>query len=655
MMNKVKTVILVLKLQLITLVFLPLAAYSQSKIEMKKIFARAESYFLFGEYDLAKQLYLQLESPDNSNIKYKIGACYVNILYEKDKAIPYLEEAVKNSSYDAKISTFREKRAPLDAYFFLSKAYLINNEPEKALRTLETFSKLASDKKDKGGMKNLEFVDQVKKACHNAISYEASPVSFNKKLLTPFFSQGSINDNPAVSFDGNTIVYTEQKGISNVIMYSRKINGVWQPPIAISSAIGADDDSYSCSLNTDGTLLLLYKSDTYDGNIYSSEYINGQWTPVKKLNSNINTRFYESHASISSDGKKLYFTSNRDGGLGGLDIYMSEKDPSGDWGPAENLGMAINTKYNEETPFITQNDMILFFSSEGHNSMGGYDNYMSRKTGAGWEATENLGFPINSTDDDRFFQPFNDGNSGFYSISTGYKMKDIFYITFGPGEQVTAYEIRGNYSLSDTLVEYNDNYAIHLIDKVSGDTIDVGYPNRHTGQYNFIVSPGDFRIVYKGIGHLAQVIDTTISPSNRVTIVKLDVSLDRDPDYKPEVLASASPLKYEKINLSKIPVVDTIDPNILIRNMNVTDITDSNVQESDVLYYTVQVMALYTPVDITYFKHVNDIKVMYNDKDKFYRYTTGIFATKDEAYAYRLRLITMGYPDDLFIKKVSKQ
>ncbi len=132
-------------------------------------------------------------------------------------------------------------------------------------------------------------------------------------------------------------------------------------------------------------MLFLYKTDNFDGNIYSSEYVDGTWTPIKKLNKNINTKYYESHASVSANGKKLYFTSNRDGGQGGLDIYLSEKDASGDWGPAINLGSTVNTKYNEDTPFITINDSLLYFSSEGHKGMGGYDIFRSSGTGSSME------------------------------------------------------------------------------------------------------------------------------------------------------------------------------------------------------------------------------------------------------------------------------
>lgn len=95
--------------QLLILLFIPLAASSQSTDEMKKIFTQAESYFLYEEYELANQLYILLETPDNLNIKYKIGTCYLNIPDEKEKSIPYLEEAVKNAAYDSKTESFKKK------------------------------------------------------------------------------------------------------------------------------------------------------------------------------------------------------------------------------------------------------------------------------------------------------------------------------------------------------------------------------------------------------------------------------------------------------------------------------------------------------------------------------------------------------------------
>ena len=646
-MNNFRVIIIRFRLQLLTLFIFFVAATSassQSSNEMKNIFAQAESYYLFGDHELANQLYILLETPDNLNIKYKIGTCYLNIEGEKEKAIPYLEAAVTNASYDAKPELYKEKRAPLDAFFFLAKAYMINNELEKGLKTLQTFKKLATETQSKGGMKNLEYIDQQILACKNAIMFQENPAKISKEVIGSDFSQGSMNENPAVSFDGNSIVYTERRGIVNVILYARKEKDKWQAPVEITSRLNAGEDCSSCSLNKDGTLLFLYKNDSYDGNIYSSELVNGNWTPIKRLNKNINTKFYESHASVSADGKKLYFTSNRDGGFGGLDIYVSEKDESGDWGPAVNIGPAINTKYNEDTPFITEDGATLYFSSEGHENMGGFDNFKSKRFGTDWETPENLGFPVNTTDDDKFFQPFNNGRNAFYSMTTDYKKKEIFYLTIGNVIADKSFEIKGKFSLRDTTVPFNKKYSIHLLNRLSGDTLDVGYPNKNTGYYNFNVNPGSFRIVYTGEGYFSKTIDTLIMQDNPEKAITIDVTLEKDP--------SAAVAK--KIDLTDLPRVAAIDSSILIKNMKVNDINDKNIKDKDILYYTVQVMALHNPIDISHFKLINDIKVMYSDVDKFYRYTTGIFATKEEAYAKRLELIRLGYPDDLFIKKVSK-
>lgn len=635
-------------LQLVIFAFLPPAVNGQSSHEKKKIFTQAETFFLYEEYKLANQLYLQLESPDNMNIKYKIGSCYLNITGEKEKAIPYLEEAVRDASYDSKTESFKEKRAPLEAYFALAKAYMINNDFEKALPTLQTFRKLAHDSGNEAGIKNFSFIGQQIQDCKNAIELKKVPVLFSKKPLGSDFSHAAINDNPAVSYDGNTIAYTERRGGMNAILCSRKVKGKWQPPLDITSEINAGEDCSTCSLNNDGTELFLYKTGNFDGEIYSSDYVNGKWNPIKKLNRNINTKFYESHASISADGKKLFFTSNRDGGFGNLDIYVSEKDPSGDWGPAVNLGDTINTPYNEDTPFITENDSDLYFSSEGHNSMGGFDIYRSHIHGTVFETPVNIGYPINSSDDDRFFQPWNNGANGYYTMPTGYKKRDIFLLGLGGPDINMTSEINGKLSLSDTILTFDDSFKIHLIDRTSGDTLDVAYPNKVSGIYSFFALPGKYRLLYTGNGYFSQIVDTAVYKEDLGQPFNLDIMLIRD------LSSSRGSVKYPKINLGAIPQVSEIDSSILIKNLNVNDLSDKNIKDSEILYYTVQVMALYNPVDVSYFKYINDIRVMYNDNDKFYRYTTGIFNTKEEAYTLKNELIRKGYPDDLFIKKVSK-
>ena len=636
--------------QLLALIVLSPPATAQSNAGNKKIFTQAENYFLYEEYELAKPLYLELESSTNMNIKYKIGVCYLNIPGEKDKAVPYLTAAVTDASSESKSGQYREKRAPLEAYFALARACMINSDYEKARNTLETLKKLAAGGTGKNGsLQNSEFIDQELRACDVAVRLREQPVRFNKKPLGTEFSQGTRKENTAVSFDGNTLVFTERHGMENSIFCSRKKNGKWQTPEDITSQINGGTDCSTCSLNSDGTELFLYKRDDYDGALYSALFSNGEWTAIKKLNANINTKYYESHASVSADGKRLYFTSNRDGGQGNLDIYVSEKEASGDWGPAVNMGTEINTPFNEDTPFITKNDSVLFFSSEGHMSMGGYDIFKSLRNGSSWSTPENIGYPINTSDEEKFFQPFNNEENAYFTFASDRGKKDIYYLSLGGPRGRKLGEISGLLTLSDTTMAFDKSFRISLVDRGTGDTVDVGYPNKFTGRYSFYASPGKYRLIYAGTGYFSQALDTAITRENYRVALNLDITLERD------LTAQRAEQGLEKLNFNEIPEVAEMDSGLIIKNMRVNDLNDKAISDSDVLYYTVQVMALHNPVNLGYFKFVPDIRVLFNEFDKFYRYTTGIFYKKEEAIAHKEFLLRKGYPDDIFVKKVSRE
>jgi hypothetical protein len=307
----------------------------------------------------------------------------------------------------------------------------------------------------------------------------------------------------------------------------------------------------------------------------------------------------------------------------------------------------VNTPFNEDTPFITANDSVLYFSSEGHSSIGGFDNFMSRAGDSAWQSPVNLGFPVNTTDDDKFFQPANNGLNAYYSMTTDYKKKDIFYLDFGD----INFDLKGKVTLSDTTLSFDENYVIYLTDRSKGDTLQTGYPETSSGQYSFRIKPGNYSFIYSGAGYFTQKIDTVITPDFPLSEIYLDVTLMRDSS----VARPHPAIEYEKINLLDIPVVDEIDSSMLIRNMAVNDITDEVVKDADILYYTVQVIALHNPVDVSYFRYIPDLKVMYDDSDKFYRYTTGTFDTREKAYKWRSELIRKGYPEEIFIKKVSRK
>jgi hypothetical protein len=160
--------------------------------------------------------------------------------------------------------------------------------------------------------------------------------------------------------------------------------------------------------------MILYRDDNRTGNLYFSRIEDGSWSRATKLEAPISTGYWESHGCLSRDGKVLYFTSNREGGYGGLDIYRAEQKPGGKWGEPVNLGPVINSPYNEQAPWISSDGRTLVFISFGHGKMGGYDIFYSRMQADGtWGEPVNPGYPVNTTRDDLYFQPLDVGTSAF--------------------------------------------------------------------------------------------------------------------------------------------------------------------------------------------------------------------------------------------------
>lgn len=150
--------------------------------------------------------------------------------------------------------------------------------------------------------------------------------------------------------------------------------------------------------------------------LYTSDYIDEQWTEIRNLGERVNDPvWWDSQPTISADGTTLYFASNRPGGKGGIDIYMTKKMVNGEWGVPENMGDSINTQYDEKSPFIHSDSQTLYFSSNGHPGIGGYDIFYSRGDGkGGWKSPVNIGKPINTEADDLGFFVSTDGETGFF-------------------------------------------------------------------------------------------------------------------------------------------------------------------------------------------------------------------------------------------------
>jgi outer membrane protein OmpA-like peptidoglycan-associated protein len=241
-----------------------------------------------------------------------------------------------------------------------------------------------------------------------------------------------------------------------------------------------------------------------DGNIYSTTLNGEKWSKPVKLNEHVNSKYWEPSACFSADGNTIYFTSNRPGGYGGRDLYSVNKTPKGDWANALNLGPTINTAYDEDAPFIHHDGITLSFSSNGHNTMGGFDIFASTLTGINkWTEPENVGYPINTTDDDIFYVISPDGRKAYYSSfrSDGLGEKDNYIATFLDRKETPLTLMIG--LVNDNSGKPVNDVEITVTDNITEEVVGIYHPNSKTGQYIFILTPGrNYNITYQAEGHL---------------------------------------------------------------------------------------------------------------------------------------------------------
>ncbi|MDA3781131.1 MAG: OmpA family protein [Bacteroidales bacterium] len=506
----------IITLLIINILVFQFTLCAQDNVNLKETFLDAEYYILYEDFQEALPLYTKLLNNGLSNayISYRIGECYLNIPGQKHNSIQYLENAIKNISPKIKEGSFKETNAPKKSLFLLGKAYQKNNELEKAITTYNSF-KTSLDVKD---IYNIDYVDQEIKACNNAMELMKSPIKYKKTNLGETINNNYSNIRPVLSSDENIIIFTTKLKFYDAIFFSKKENNKWTAPTNLTSQLETDGALYSSSLSSDGTKLFLFKTDQYNGDIFVSDFDGKKWSKAIKLDKNINSKSWETNASISSDKKTLYFTSNRKGGYGGLDIYKSEYDlAKKEWSEPTNLGPEINTPYNEETPNITENGKTLYFSSQGHYTMGGFDIfYSNRLENNSWSSPVNIGYPINTTDDDLFFVPIKNGTFAYVSRfnKNGYGKEDIYKLEIFSPNHPYKIKIKGTLLLQDKQKEFTKgDFNINIKDSAKLETIKTLLPDTETGKFETNLTPGTYNFIFESKRY-KQKVTTIVIPEN---------------------------------------------------------------------------------------------------------------------------------------------
>ncbi len=448
--------------------------------------------------------------PISEKIKFrKAKTCFLDRNYEG--AIIYYKELLFDNKKDAEINyllgeAYLEKGDYNSAKLYISTAYSIDpkanpnielymgrifqyfEEYDKALQSYEAFkSKLTykTIKKEEGIL-----VFKLIKQCEFIKEQLANPKNVTISNLGPAINSEFSDNHPSMTADGSTMIFTSRRSdsegglIASDGEYYQDIyittfdneKGMWNIASKIPGSVNTPGHDANCSISPDGTKIFTFQNlNAKGGDIFVSKYkYSGSWTKPKELDKPINSTYYDDYACLSSDGNTLYFVSERKKNFGKGDLFKTNylKDKK-EWSKPVNAGGIINSEESEISVFIHPDGKTMFFSSKGHKNMGGFDIFMSTRDEKGeWTKPVNLGYPINTSKDEKHFVISTDWKTAYYTTNgreDSYGKDDIYEIDmtkyFGIKEEVVVKEeVKRKLSIvRGKVVEANDGTGVQAV------------------------------------------------------------------------------------------------------------------------------------------------------------------------------------------------
>lgn len=456
----------------------------------------ADDHFFLHNYQAAIPIYetaLQKE-PEDSYLQYQLGICYLKTRINRKLAISYLENC-------AKLSKGKD-----ELWMHLGKAYHIEGRLDEAISAYQKYALV----KPKLSAEMNHYIAQ----CNNALVFMKSPANVQFQNLGPKINSPEPDYFPFVDRDETNLIFTTRRKDnfggkkaevdgyrSSDIYLSTVVDGEWTNVKNLGRTVNSNLDEHSIGLRPDGLEMYVYMDhiESY-GNIYVSKRpdLQTDFTKPKIVDGKVNEKL-ETAGCMTDDGNVIFFT-RRHSLKATSDLFMAHRVPNGTWGIPMQLPNNINTEYNEDMPYLSSDGKTLFFSSEGHNSMGGFDLFKctwDEKTNT-FSNPVNLGFPINSTDDDRSICLSRDNKLAYVSSFRpgGYGDLDIYRVKFLDGEQVSVI-YTGNVNLGDSteapLAKYYDV-------RITVKDIETNYeyifvPNHKSGRYIMALPEGKYKLV----------------------------------------------------------------------------------------------------------------------------------------------------------------
>tara|TARA_R110001592_G_scaffold346229_2_gene638700 strand:+ start:808 stop:2790 length:1983 start_codon:yes stop_codon:yes gene_type:complete len=498
------------------------------KAALKNIHEGDAFYFSY-IYSKALDKYLDANkfNPNNAELNAKIGDCYLNTGKYK-KAQKHLEKSI-------------ELDKEIDSYFIykLGQTYQLNNKFDTAMK----FYKTAQTKASKLNPNALDDISKKTKECEYGKTLITAPVKVVITNVGNLINSADHEYVPVITADESEMFFTSRRNNTTGgkrdyliddyyedIYYSKKENDTWSEAVNIGSPINSEYHDATVGLSIDGQKLFIYRDNAKgDGNILVTERTGNNWSEPEELPSPINSKHQETSACFSYTGKTIYFVSDRPGGFGGKDIYKSDIDEKGKWGNAQNLGATINTDSDEDAIFLHADGKTLYFSSKGHQTMGGYDIFKSVFEKNKWSTPVNLGYPINSADDDVCFVLAANGKYGYYTSekAEGYGKKDIYKVTFEIKEERPRLTLLKGI-VFDSKTKELLSAQIEIFDNTENKLVSTYHSNSATGKYIVSLPAGhDYGISVRKEGYLFYSQNINIPDTAAFQEIKKDIGLDK--------------------------------------------------------------------------------------------------------------------------------
>jgi hypothetical protein len=473
--------------------------------QKKELATDAQMAFDKEDYGTAWKLYRELLKIDNTNstagVNCAMSMVYLN--YPSDSSV-YLAENLNSSSLP-------------EAKFYLAGIRHKERKFSDAIKLLEEYAAIPSKKRPNSD----EEINYLLSQCRNAQKFTSEPRASYIKNMGENINSVYPDYVPVIIPDESALFFTSKRSSdlhpeknadnSNFedVYVSYKENGKWKRAENIGFPINSETNDGCVAVSPDGQRMIIYRTaaDKLTGDLYITQLSkNNRWLPLQRLGNEINSEYVETSACFSMDTSEIYFSSNRPGGLGGKDLYRIKKLPNGTWGKPYNLGPNVNTKYDDDAPFLHPDGITLYFSSRGHNTMGGYDIFKSTMNREQeFEGAENVGYPINDVGDDIFFVLSVDGQRGYYS--------SIKKETFG---DLDIYQVDTRFKEQDLVVKLgyakldnnNDRVKITLIDKETNEVNGNYFSNPDNGKFILVTNPFKFyKVIAEADGYSTQEFD----------------------------------------------------------------------------------------------------------------------------------------------------